>query len=69
MSTNVVTYDIPAFCSSHHISRALFYKLLKEKRAPRIMRVGRRTLITEDAASEWRAKMEKISTLNMEGSK
>jgi predicted DNA-binding transcriptional regulator AlpA len=51
-------YSIPHFCSTHSISRALFYLLLREGRAPAIMKVGRRTLISADAAAAWRKRME-----------
>ena len=51
-------YSIPQFCSAHSISRALFYLLLKGGRAPAVMKVGRRTLISADAAAAWRKRME-----------
>lgn len=50
--------SIPQFCSAHNISRGLFYLLKKEGRAPAIMKVGRRTLISTDAAAAWRKRME-----------
>ena len=60
-----VEMDIPTcaqsiedFCKSNGISRSLFYKLLRQGRAPRIMKIGRRTLISSEAASEWRKAME-----------
>ena len=36
----------------------MFYKLLKAGKAPRIMKIGRRTLITYEAIQEWREAME-----------
>jgi len=51
-------YSIPQFCSAHSISRALFYLLLKDGRAPAVMKVGRRTLISAEAAAAWRKRME-----------
>jgi predicted DNA-binding transcriptional regulator AlpA len=54
----IQAYDIPQFCTSHNISRALFYKLLNEGKAPSLMKVGRRTLISVEAAAEWRRRME-----------
>lgn len=51
-------FDIPSFCSAHKISRSLFYKLLKEGAGPRLMKLGRRTLITLEAAADWRREME-----------
>lgn len=58
MQRNTITYDIPDFCHSHKISRSLFYKLLKQDLGPRLMRVGKRILISEEAAAEWRRAME-----------
>ena len=51
-------YSIPQFCSAHSISRALFYLLMKEGRAPAIMKVGRRTLISAEAAAAWHRRIE-----------
>jgi len=62
MSANNVTYDIPDFCYHHKISRSLFYKLKKLNLAPKMMHVGKRVLITEDSAREWRKKMEQQVT-------
>ena len=60
VSTDV--HDITSFCNSHKISRALFYLLLKEGRGPRIMKAGRRTLISKEAAADWRQRMERESS-------
>lgn len=55
-------YTVAEFCAEHGgISKVLFYKLIKEGRGPRLMKVGRRTLITAEAAAEWRAQMERDS--------
>lgn len=51
--------SVPEFCNSHGISRAMFYKLAKEGKAPKVTKVGRRTLISTKAAAEWRAGLEK----------
>lgn len=53
--------SVDAFCESNGISRSLFYKLQREGKAPRIMKIGRRTLISSEAAAEWRKLME-VST-------
>ncbi len=60
-------FSIPTFCAVHSISRALFYILLKEGRAPAVMKVGRRRLITPEAASAWRERMTRESTPAPEG--
>jgi predicted DNA-binding transcriptional regulator AlpA len=50
--------SIDEFCIAHGISRAMFYKIRKQGRAPRIMTVGSRQLISDEAAAEWRQSME-----------
>jgi hypothetical protein len=50
--------SVPQFCRSHGISRSLFYLLLKERLGPRVMRVRGRTLVSAEAAAEWRRAME-----------
>lgn len=46
------------FCDQHGIARTTFYALLKEGRGPRTFKVGRRTLISVEAACDWRRRME-----------
>jgi hypothetical protein len=55
------SYTIPEFCFYESISRALLYKLWRLGKGPRKYKIGRRTLITAEAAREWRAHLEKIS--------
>lgn len=55
---NKQAYTFPGFCSDHHISRSFLYKLIKEGQGPRLMKIGRRTLISTEAAADWRAKIE-----------
>lgn len=54
-------YDVNSFCRAHGISRAHFYSLCKKGEGPRIMKAGRRTLISKRAAQDWRRAMEKHS--------
>ena len=55
-------YTIPEFCEMHHISRSLFYALLREGKAPRTLQLGRRRqLITVEAAAAWRARMQEAA--------
>ena len=56
--TETQAYSVAEFCSTHQISRTHFYHLVKEGRAPKIMKVGRRVLISKEAAAEWRKRME-----------
>lgn len=53
-------YTVPEFCAEHGgISKVFFYSLIKQGKGPRLMKVGRRTLITAEAAAEWRQRMER----------
>jgi len=59
--THTVTkacYSVDEFCNAHNICRAMFYKIMKEGTGPRVMRVGSRTLISGEAAADWRRQME-----------
>lgn len=52
-------YTVQEFCNEHGgISKPFFYKLQKEGKGPRLMKVGRRTLITAESAADWRTEME-----------
>lgn len=51
-------YTISGFCADHHFSKAFLYKLFKEGKGPKVFKVGRRTLISAEAAAAWRAQME-----------
>ena len=55
--------SIPQFCIAHNISEGMYYKMKKQDRSlvPREMNVGTRTLITFEAAAEWRAEREAAS--------
>jgi predicted DNA-binding transcriptional regulator AlpA len=55
------SFSINHFCVTHGISRATFYNLVKKRLAPRIMKVGKRTLISAEAAAEWRTRMEQTT--------
>jgi predicted DNA-binding transcriptional regulator AlpA len=51
--------SVPDFCADNGISRSLFYRLVQEGRGPRLTKVCRRTLISPEAAAEWRARLER----------
>lgn len=53
----IEAYDISMFCMAHNISRAFFYKLDEQGLAPKTMKLGRRVLISKEAAAAWRRKM------------
>jgi len=56
-----LAFSIPEFCRRHGISRAHFYNLSKSGHGPAVMRVGRRTLISAEAAAQWRRRMEQVA--------
>ncbi len=58
--TNKQTYSIQQFCEAHNISRAKFYLLLNEGKGPRLMRVGKRRLVSVESAADWRKMMEAV---------
>lgn len=49
---------IAQFCADHNISRPTFYNLVAAGRGPRIMKVGSKSLISTEAAADWRRQME-----------
>jgi predicted DNA-binding transcriptional regulator AlpA len=51
--------SVPVFLAEHGISRSLFYRLVQQGRGPRITKIAGRTLITAEAAADWRARMER----------
>jgi predicted DNA-binding transcriptional regulator AlpA len=51
-------HSVDQSCSDHQISRAMFYKLRRAGKAPREMKIGTRTLISNEAAAEWRRARE-----------
>lgn len=50
--------SVAEFCRQHGISRAHFYKLLRDGHGPKCILAGRRRLISVAAAAEWRERME-----------
>lgn len=62
------TYTVTEFCQAHgDISKSFFYKLIKEGRGPRLMKVGNRTLITREAGADWRQAMEAATNQTLDG--
>jgi predicted DNA-binding transcriptional regulator AlpA len=56
--------SVADFCRTNSISRSLFYKLQREGKGPRIMKIGRRTLISQEASAEWRKSLEVLHDRN-----
>src|SRR5262245_7869979 len=75
VDTGIDAYTIDQFCTRHGISKSFFFALMAEGRGPRVMRVGRRTLISREAAAAWRRRQErstkqigmKVSRITREG--
>ena len=62
-STPRLALSIPEFCEAHGISEGFFYKLKKQGEGPGEMKVGTRTLITLEAAAQWRADRQAASVV------
>ncbi len=56
-------FSVAEFCREHGISRGLFYNMLREGRGPAVIKAGRRTLISREAAEQWRRRMEGATQL------
>jgi predicted DNA-binding transcriptional regulator AlpA len=56
-----LSFSIDEFCAAHGISRAFFYVLMNRGKAPRIMQVEGRKLISVEAAADWRREREAAS--------
>ena len=61
MDPNLLAMSIKAFCALHAISEDQFYKMQREKWGPVVMHVGSRTLISHEAAAEWRRSREEAA--------
>jgi hypothetical protein len=60
MNEDLDAYTIPEFCSQHRFSRQGYYNLPPEDR-PDEIRIGKRVLISREAAARWRRRMERKS--------
>lgn len=56
-----LAFTVIGFCEAHGIGRNLFYQLRKDGLGPKVMKVGARTLISHEAAAEWRRRMERAT--------
>jgi hypothetical protein len=50
----LAAYSIFGFCLAHGLSRRKFYYMLEAGEGPRLMKCGRRTLISVESAQRWR---------------
>jgi hypothetical protein len=53
-----LAFTVDQFCFQHNISRPYFYKMQKVGIGPRIMKIGTRTLVSVEAARDWRRERE-----------
>lgn len=51
-------YSREEFARAHGIGLTLLHEMIKAGNGPRLMRVGRRVLISMEAAADWRREME-----------
>ena len=54
----IAAQSVAEFCKAHGISCAHFYNLKKRGLAPKTLVLGRRRLVSQEAAAEWRRRME-----------
>lgn len=50
-------FTIDEFCQRHGISRAFFYKLKNQGKAPRVTEIDAKRLIMEESETAWREAM------------
>jgi hypothetical protein len=51
-------FTIKKFCDRYEIAPSFYFKLQRQGRGPRTMRIGSKVLITAQAASDWVAARE-----------
>jgi hypothetical protein len=54
-------YTVETFCRIFAVSRAGFYRMIQRGEGPAVLHIGKRTLISVEAADEWRRRMEQIN--------
>ena len=58
-ATSKGAYSVAEFCKSFgSFTRPHFYRLMRIGKGPRIFKIGKRTLISHEAACEWVRRME-----------
>jgi len=58
----LLAYSIKQFCELHGLSLDFFFRLRRRGLGPRVMKVGARTLISVEAAADWRAERERAAS-------
>jgi len=54
-------FTIPEFCRRHGFSQSKYFEIAAAGEGPRVMRVGKRVLISREAAGAWRRAREAAS--------
>jgi hypothetical protein len=62
VDVSALAMSIRAFCALHDLSEDQFYKMRREGWGPAVMHVGKRTLISHEAAAAWRRAREQAAT-------
>src|SRR3954469_18121326 len=57
-----LAFTIDEFCERRCVSRSTFYEMMRDGTAPRHYRVGTRTYVSRDAASDWQRGREQATT-------
>src|SRR5690348_15506756 len=52
-------FSVAEFCTTHAISRSTLYQMVAFGHGPALSKVGRRTLISAEAAERWRREIER----------
>jgi hypothetical protein len=58
MNTEQAVFTIKEFCDRYRIATSFYFKLQKQGKGPRTMRIGSKVLITAEAAADWAAAIE-----------
>jgi hypothetical protein len=51
-------FTVAEFCTAHRISRTKLYQLWRAGFGPRVIRIGAKLIITNEAAADWRRSLE-----------
>jgi predicted DNA-binding transcriptional regulator AlpA len=57
----IEAYSVQGWCKRRGICVATFYNRLKHGEMPKIIKIGRRTIITAEADEAWRMQMETLA--------
>ena len=57
-TTAPAMFSVRDFCKAHGISKAFFYKLHAQGKSPPMCKLGSRSLISAEAAADWRQRLE-----------